>query len=95
MQVVQILYPGISKLRGLLMYELGETLLTTRSRRFQESKMGKEEFLEDMRRSNMCFEEGISCLRFDGEGSVEHSICEEMKNKIVTTKDLITFAQFL
>lgn len=95
LKVLDVLDPGISRLRGLTLYELHAPLLITANRAFQETTLRKSEFLEKLHEAEGYLEKTVYCLQFEPNSSVEGQICKiargslaELKTWIQTVKEL-------
>merc|ERR1712098_489808 len=77
--VMNIIYPGQSKYRGLLLHELGDTNLALAAKLFNNGEISKEEFDESLKLCQASLDEGIDCLKHDRVGSFESGICQKMK----------------
>ncbi|XP_063588739.1 uncharacterized protein LOC134765873 [Penaeus indicus] len=95
LKVLDVLDPGISRLRGLTLYELHAPLLITANRAFQETTLRKSQFLEKLHEAEGYLERTVYCLQFEPNSSVEGQICKiargslvELKTWIQTVKEL-------
>ena len=95
LSVLSIVYPGLSKYRGLLLHELSETILIRASKLFNMENLSKEKFSSDLEKICSLLEEGIHCLQRDREGSVESQVCANMRKMQSTTEDFKKFISFL
>ena len=95
LSVLSIVYPGLSKYRGLLLHELSETILIRASKLFNMENLSKEKFLDELEKVSSLLEEGIHCLEQDRKGSVESEVCSNMKKMQLTTEDFKKFINFL
>ena len=95
LSVLDIVYPGLSKYRGLLLHELSETILIRASKLFNMEKLSKEKFLTDLEKVSGLLSEGICCLEHDRKGSSESEVCSNMKKMQVTIEDFKKFINFL
>lgn len=75
--VMGVLYPGVSKWRGLLLHELGETLIT--QARMEDTRNGVEKQLQLAKEA---LEDGVRCLQYDKEGTYESEVCMKMRQLI-------------
>ncbi|XP_037789284.1 uncharacterized protein LOC119584682 [Penaeus monodon] len=95
LKVLDVLDPGISRLRGLTLYELHAPLLIAANRAFQETTLRKAQFLEKLHEAEGYLERTVYCLQFEPNSSVEGQICKiargslaELKTWIQTVKEL-------
>lgn len=95
LSVLSIVYPGLSKYRGLLLHELSETILIRASKLFNMENLSKEKFEADLEKICSLLVEGIQCLEKDREGSVESEVCSNMRKMQSTTGDFKKFISFL
>ena len=95
LSVLSIVYPGLSKYRGLLLHELSETILIRASKLFNMENLSKEKFSSDLEKICSLLVEGIHCLDRDREGSVESQVCANMRKMQSTTEDFKKFISFL
>ena len=93
--VLNVVYPGRSKYRGLLLHELSETILIRSSKLFHMEKLSNKHFLDSLEKVNALLTEGIGCLENDRKGSLESEICSNMRKMQVTSEDFKNFINFL
>ena len=95
LSVLNIVYPGRSKYRGLLLHELSETILVRSSKLFSREKLTNKLFYEDLTKVSALLTEGIRCLEHDRKGSLESEVCSNMRKMQVTSEDFKNFINFL
>ena len=95
LSVLNIVYPGLSKYRGLLLHELSETILIRGSKLFNMEKLSKDNFRSVLEKVSGLLSEGICCLELDRKGTLESEVCSNMRKMQVTTDDFKNFIQFL
>ena len=93
--VMNIIYPGRSKYRGLLLHELGDTIMALTGKLYSMEVIGKDAFQEGIKMCHDYLDEGIDCLKHDRIGSFENGICQKMKNMQDSCKDFDSFINFL
>eukprot|EP00091_Calanus_sinicus_P012272 TRINITY_DN27793_c0_g1_i1.p1 TRINITY_DN27793_c0_g1~~TRINITY_DN27793_c0_g1_i1.p1 ORF type:complete len:144 (+),score=19.23 TRINITY_DN27793_c0_g1_i1:3-434(+) len=60
--VMNIIYPGRSKYRGLLLHELGDTVLGLAGKLYNNDDITKEQFTDELTNCKDFLNEGIDCL---------------------------------
>ena len=93
--VMNIIYPGLSKYRGLLLHELADTNLSLAAKLFNHQEISKTEFNENLKLCKDFLDEGIYCLKHDRVGSFESGVCHKMRKMKDSCQDFETFISFL
>ena len=95
MKVLNIVYPGRSKYRGLILHELSEAILRKSTVLFDQQKIDKIQFCEDLKIVNKLVEDGAQCLENDRENSMESEVYSNLVKMKETCSDFIIFSNFL
>ena len=93
--VMNIIYPGLSKYRGLLLHELADTNLSLAAKLFNHQEISKTEFNENLKLCKDFLDGGIDCLKHDRAGSFESGVCHKMRKMKDSCQDFETFISFL
>ena len=93
--VMNIIYPGRSKYRGLILHELVDTVLALAGKLYNNDHISKEIFNDELKHCKELLEEGIDCLKHDRAGSFESGVCQQMRNMQDSCKDFQNFISFL
>ena len=93
--VMNIIYPGRSKYRGLLLHELVDTVLALVGKLYSTEVIGKEAFNEEIKHCKEYLMEGIDCLKHDRSGSFESGVCQKMRKMQESCEDFQKFISFL
>ncbi|XP_076045541.1 SET domain-containing protein SmydA-8-like isoform X2 [Oratosquilla oratoria] len=95
LSTIGVIDPGISRLRGLTMYELHAPILLRTNRAFQSRAIPKSEMIQKLEEVEKLLEGTLNCLQFEPQSSFEGQInkiakgsLSELKKWIVTVKDL-------
>ena len=95
MKVLNIVYPGRSKYRGLILHELSEAILQKSSVLFNQQKLDKNEFCFDLQTVTKLGEDGAQCLQNDRKNSMESDVYSNLLKMRETATDFIKFSNFL
>ncbi|XP_068208669.1 SET domain-containing protein SmydA-8-like isoform X2 [Palaemon carinicauda] len=82
LKVLDVLDPGISRLRGLTLYELHAPLLLQANKAFLSTTITKKEFVEKLQLAESYLSRTIYCLQFEPVSSFEGEICKISRNSI-------------
>ncbi|KAK8742535.1 hypothetical protein OTU49_001941 [Cherax quadricarinatus] len=82
LQVLDVLDPGITRLRGLTLYELHAPLLLQANRAFQNTTITKSNFLQQLREVEGYLDRTIYSLKHEPLSSFEGEICKIARNSI-------------
>ncbi|XP_071534111.1 uncharacterized protein [Panulirus ornatus] len=82
LQVLDILDPGVSRLRGLTLYELHAPLLLQANKAFQNTSITRREFLQQLREVESHLDRTIYCLKHEPVSSFEGEICKIARNSV-------------
>lgn len=95
LKVIDIIDPGISRLRGLTKYELHAPLLIKANRDFQLRLLTRDHFLQQLQTALRLLQEAAYCLHFEPDSSHEGEVCKisrasvtELQQWIATVKQL-------
>jgi len=77
LEVMRVVHPGRTKWRGLLLYELGETLIML-------AGLVEERSASRLRTVVDVLEEGVRCLEHDPETTNEGQVCQKMNDFLET-----------
>ncbi|KAK3879935.1 hypothetical protein Pcinc_015529 [Petrolisthes cinctipes] len=95
LQVLDVLDPGISRLRGLTLYELHAPLLLQANKAFQNTTITKSAFLQQLQEVEGYLDQAIYCLKHEPVSSFEGEICKIAYNSVVELKKWIKTATTL
>ena len=95
LSVLDIVYPGRSKYRGLMLHELSEASLTRSGELFNKETISKAEFSEALSKLLTWLNDGVLCLQHDRENSMEREVHDNMVKMIKTCEDFVNFINFL
>lgn len=82
LQVVDVLEPGFSRLRGILMYELHAPLMVQTTRMFEEKKLTVPEFKRRLREVLRLLKDSERILAKEPEGSAEYTMAVGARDAI-------------
>ncbi|XP_042215469.1 SET domain-containing protein SmydA-8-like [Homarus americanus] len=82
LQVLDVLDPGITRLRGLTVYELHAPILLQANRAFQNTAITKREFLEQLHEAEGYLLKTVYCLKHEPLSSFEGEICKIARNSL-------------
>lgn len=82
LQVVDVLEPGFSRLRGIIMYELHAPLMIQTTRMFEEKKLTVPEFKRRLREVLRLLKDSERILAKEPEGSVEYTMAVGARDAI-------------
>ena len=95
MKVLNIVYPGRSKYRGLILHELSEAILQKSSVLFDLQKIEKNQFCDDLVTVTELVVDGAQCLENDRKNSMESDVYSNLLKMKETSADFIKFSNFL
>lgn len=82
LQVVDVLEPGFSRLRGIIMYELHAPLMIQTTRMFEEKKLTVPEFKRRLREVLRLLKDSERILAKEPEGSAEYTMAVGARDAI-------------
>ncbi|KAK7073041.1 hypothetical protein SK128_003472 [Halocaridina rubra] len=90
LKVLDVIDPGISRLRGLTLYELHAPLLLKANKAFQSTNITKSEFLEKLREAEGYLRRTVYCLQYEPVSAFEGEICKISRNSL---KELLSWIE--
>ncbi|XP_045604494.1 SET domain-containing protein SmydA-8 [Procambarus clarkii] len=82
LQVLDVLDPGITRLRGLTLYELHAPLLMQANRAFQNKAITKSDFQQQLHEVEGYLDRTVYCLKHEPLSSFEGEICKIARNSL-------------
>lgn len=82
LRIVNILEPGLSRLRGVIMYELHAPIMIQSTRHFEAKRITQTELRKNLREVVQLLKESLKILSIEPEGSNEHSMAMAAKDAI-------------
>ncbi|KAF2350506.1 SET domain [Trinorchestia longiramus] len=76
LKILDILDPGISRLRGIMEYELQVPLLLQLNRAFMQRQLTRPDLLQQLQEPQQLLENVIRCLQHEAPSSFEGKICK-------------------
>lgn len=76
LEVIDVLEPGNSRLRGVILYELHAPVMIQITQELQTGKMKIYEFKKRLREVNLMLKESHNILRYEPTGTPEHQMAE-------------------
>lgn len=89
MEVLNLVEPGISGVKGLVLYELHLPFVMLTQMRFQLGKMGMEQAGKDFRKGLTYLKESLEILQFESEGTLQKSIYHGSKDSALKLEGFI------
>lgn len=74
LEIVDVLEPGYSRLRGVTMYELHAPIMIQASRLFEDKKITVQEFKKRLREVTKLLRDSEKILSYEPEGSAEYTM---------------------
>jgi len=95
LNVLDVVYPGRSKYRGLVLHEIAETALTRAGILCNDNKIDQVEFNAKLKQILEYLDDGEKCLEHDRKNSMENEVYKNMQKTKETCKDFLNFSEFL
>lgn len=89
LRVLEVIDPGISRLRGLTLYELHAPLLLEANQAFQRTSITRREFLTKLRQAEEHLDRTVYCLKHEPLSSAEGEVCKIARNSLVELRKWI------
>ncbi|XP_037916547.1 histone-lysine N-methyltransferase ASHR1-like isoform X2 [Hermetia illucens] len=86
LKVMELLVPGQSRVKGIIMFELYFTLMLLSAKKMQTDQITKKEFRNTMRNAIGLLEESEEILRWEPEGTASRKKAEEAKAILLQLK---------
>ncbi|XP_049803432.1 SET domain-containing protein SmydA-8-like [Schistocerca nitens] len=87
LSVFDVIEPGYSRLRGIVLYELHAPVMILATRRFEARTIGKRELGRDLKKVVRCLEEASLILGFEPEGSSEALMAAAARDALDRLRD--------
>lgn len=89
LDILSIVQPGKNRTRALLLYEMHGPLIIRSKKLFNQNKMSKDDFLQDVCRAILLLDETIEILEWEDMCSPEAKILGISKNARNQLKDVV------
>ena len=95
LSVLNIVYPGRSKYRGLILHELSEACLTRSSQLFNTGEISRDMFHADLIKMINWLGDGSECLQHDRANSMEREVFDNLVKMKKTCEEFVDFINYL
>lgn len=82
LNVVDVLDPGLSRLRGVIMYELHAPIMLQATRLFEQKQINRAEFRQRLKEVVKLLKNSVTILSLEPEGSGEHGMAVAAKDAL-------------
>ncbi|XP_059477040.1 SET domain-containing protein SmydA-8 [Neocloeon triangulifer] len=87
MPIFDVLEPGMSRLRGMTLYELHAPLMVLATRAFEARNINKKDLQYQMKKVAQCLEQAAEILKLDPEGSSERQMADAAAQALVQVNE--------
>ncbi|CAB3383801.1 Hypothetical predicted protein [Cloeon dipterum] len=85
--LIDLLEPGLSRLRGTILYELHAPIMVLATRAFETRSINKKDLQQQMRRVAQCLEQAAQILALDPEDSPERQMADAAAQALVQVNE--------